>query len=174
MNDNLRDAAFRAGVWQMLEQKAKAMKDAAKAELSALEPGDRVTGKWHGQPVASATMSNGHSKLVIDDYAGFAQWVASRWPTEVVLQQTVNTAFINVLEKSALRDGALIDEQGDVCPFAEIVESSPYISVRKVDGAEEIIAELFRSGAVHLEGIRSTPLPALPEPTDRYSQDRAV
>lgn len=191
MNEGLRDAAFRAGVWSLIEAKAKEQKDAAKAELKSLEPGDAVSGKWHGQPVAKATMSRGRKRFAVTSEQGLADWVAERWPSETVTR--VNPAFMKSLEKDALDKGGLIDRAGEVCPFVEVVEGDPYVSVRKADGADAVIAELFRTGAVGLDGIASAALPAVvdaahldtmppnrwvevepevkPEVTDRYTQD---
>jgi hypothetical protein len=181
MNDSLRDAAFRAGVWSVIEAKAKAMKDRAKAELSALEPGDAVSGKWHGQPVAKATMSAGRLKLVVTDEAALLAWVKEHHPTEIV--ESVNPAFMKTF---ASCEGQA-HWQGHPVDFIRAEQGDPYISVRKADGAEDVIAELFRTGSVGLNGIASAPLPPIvdpahldelpvtrwvEEPTDCYTQDK--
>lgn len=156
MNQDLRDAAFRAGVWSVIEAKAKEQKDAAKAELRSLEPGDAVQGKWHGQPVAKASMVQGRTKLVVTDEHWFAEWVKNNHPTEFI--EMVNPAYLKALEKTAV-DGVVIDSQGELVPGVEIREGDPYVSVRKADGAEDVIAELFRTGAVQLDGITAAALP---------------
>lgn len=191
MNDQLRDAAFRAGVWQFIEQRAKAMKDEAKAELLALEPGDRVAGKWHGQSVATATMSDPDPKIAVRHGDQFLEWVRSHHETEVV--ESVNPAFMNRLK---IVDGHVIDAVGEIVTGVEVVPGKPYVSVRKADGAPDVIAELFRTGAVGLDGIAHAALPPVvdaahldslpanrwvepevqpevqPEPKDRYTTDR--
>lgn len=190
MNDGLRDSAFRAGFWQFVEQRAKQLKDAAKAELQSLEAGDAVTGKWHGQPVAKATMTAGRSKIVVTDPCALLEWVRRFRIQEVV--ESVNPAYVSSL-KSA--DGIVIDNIGDSPPGVEVQQGSSYVSIRKADGAEAVIAELFRSGAVGLDGITPAALPPVvdaahldsmpsnrwiepevkpevePEPADRFTQD---
>lgn len=156
MNVELRDAAFRAGVWAVIEARAKAMKDQAKAELAQLEPGDTVAGKWHGQTVAKATMTTGRSKVEVTDTQALLDWVKREHPTEVV--EAVNPAYVKSLE---IYNGHVIDKQGVVVPGVQVVQGDPSITVRKADGAEEIIAELFRTGSVALDGIKPAPLPAL-------------
>lgn len=172
MNDSLRDAAFRAGVWSVIEAKAKEQKDLAKAELKSLEPGDRVTGKWHGQPVAGASMVNGRTKLVVTDEAALLDWVKEHHPTEVV--ESVNTAFMKTF-------GMVGDQphwQGEPVDFMRVETGEPYVSVRKADGAEDVIAELFRTGAVGLDGITAAALPPVVDaahldtlPVNRWTED---
>ena len=150
----LHDAVFRAGVWQVIEQRAKELKDEAKQELQGLEVGDAVAGRFDGQVIAKATKTKGRAKLIVSDDEGFAQWVASRWPTEVLVQQVVNGAFLKVLEKDALDKGALIDEVGDVCPFVEVVAGEPFVSVRREKDAPFIVAQLLSQGRLSLDGVR--------------------
>lgn len=161
MNDSLRDAAFRAGFWQFVEQRAKALKDEAKADLKQLEVGDTVAGKWHGQVVAKATMSKGRAKLVVTDEQALLDWVTDLHPTEVLCQ--VNPAFLKQLETRAKELGHPVDSNGELVPGVELVEGEPSVSVRRADGAEMVIAELFRTGKVGLDGIQPAPLPALQE-----------
>ena len=58
----LHDAAFRAGVWQVIEQRAKELKDEAKAELAGLEVGDTVAGRYDGHVIAKATKTKGRTQ----------------------------------------------------------------------------------------------------------------
>jgi hypothetical protein len=159
MNDQLRDAAFRAGVWQFIEQRAKAMKDQAREELRGLEPGDSVAGKWHGQTVAKATMTDPDPKISVRNGDQFLEWVRSHHGTEIV--ESVNPAFMNTLK---IVDGFVIDKDGEPVCGVEVVPGKPFVSVRKSDGAEAIIAELFRTGSVGLNGIASAPLPPIVDP----------
>jgi hypothetical protein len=161
MNDPLRDAAFRAGFWQVVEQRAKQLKDEAKADLKQLQPGDAVQGKWHGQPVAKASMVHGRTKLVVTDEQALLDWVTDLHPTELVYQ--VNPAFMKQLETRAKELGHPVDSNGELVPGVELVEGEPYVSVRKAEGAEMVIAELFRTGKVGLDGIQPAPLPAVHE-----------
>jgi hypothetical protein len=139
----------------VVEARAKELKDEAKAELHrALETGDAVAGKWNGRNVSKATKVSGRRRMRITDPAAFGDWVASRWPTEVRVEQAVNTAFLSLLEDRALDKGALIDDDGEVCPFVEVVEGSAYVSVRKDRDATRIVADLLSSGQLSLDGPR--------------------
>lgn len=178
--DPMREAASRAAVWGVIATAAKARADEAKAELAALEVGDtigaRVTWRPPGsnvtiaQLVGKATKTKGRAKLVVTDDAALLAWVARNHPSEVV--RSVNPAYLKSVEARAkeLGVGAVIDSQGDVIPGLELVEGEPYVTVRKEKDAEQVVADLLSGGQVTLDGIDSPK--ALPEPQDRYTQDR--
>lgn len=148
----LHDAAFRAGVWQVIEQRAKELKDAAKAELQALEVGDTVAGHIDGQVVAKATKTRGRAKLVITDEKAFVNWVAGHHLTEIISQ--VNPAFMRYLELRAKDYGAPIDTSGEAIPGVELQDGEPYVSVRREKDAPFIVAQLLSGGRLTLDGVK--------------------
>lgn len=160
----LHDAAFRAGLWTVIATRAKELADQAKAELGALEVGDTVAGKWDGKVLAKATRAKGRTKLVVTDEQSFFEWVAAKHPTEVV--ESVNPAFVKSLEQRAkdIGLGAVVSADGEVVPGVEIVEGDSYITIRKDPEAPFLVANLFSSGRLSLEGVQ-------PEPVDKWSQD---
>lgn len=166
MNDNLRDAAFRAGLWQTIEQRAKELKDEAKAELAQLEPGDTVAGRVGDQTIAKATMSKGRDKFVIDDEELFLAWVKQYHPEEIV--ESVRSSFVDSL-KLASKDLAVpIDRNGVVVDGVQWQQGSPYVSVRREKDAPFIVAQLLSSGRLSLDGVQ----PELTaEPETRWEQD---
>lgn len=176
----LREAASRAAVWSVIAAAAKARADEAKEELAALEVGDTIAAtvpcRHPGNPVViheligKATMTKGRAKLVITDESAFLEWVKAQHPSEVV--ESVNPAFVDGL-KARAKDiglGVVIDSHGEVVPGVAIEEGAPYVTVRKEKNAEELVALLLSGGQVSLDGIE--PPKALPEPEDRYTQDR--
>lgn len=153
MNDPLRDAAFRAGLWQTIEQRAKELKDAAKSELAqGLESGDSVAGKWDGRTIAKATMTKGRSKLAVTDERAFVDWVAGQYPTEIVSH--VNPAFVKQLEIHAKGLGAAVDVVGEPIPGVELLEGDAYVSVRRDPEAPFIVAQLLSAGRISLDGVK--------------------
>jgi tryptophan synthase alpha subunit len=140
-------------VWQVIEQRAKELKDAAKAELQALEVGDAVAGKWDGKVIAKASKSKGRTKLTVTDEQAFLDWVSERHPTEVVY--AVNPAFVKALEARAkdIGLGAVVSTDGEVVPGVEIVEGEPYVTVRREKDAPFLVAQLLSSGRLSLEGV---------------------
>lgn len=168
MTDQLRDAAFRAFVWQTIEARAKTLKDQARAELKAIPVGETVAARHGDQLLAKAAMSKGKTKLVVTDEAKLLEWVTTNHPSEIV--HAVNPAYLKALEAKAkdLGIGAVIDNQGEVIPGVEIQVGEPTVSVRKerdVD-ALAVVGELMSQGQLGFD------MQALPEPEDRFTQDR--
>jgi hypothetical protein len=152
VNDEMRDAAARAVVFQVLEQAAKARKDEAKAELAQLQPGDTVGAQWDGQLLGKATMTTGRTKLVVTDERAFINWVAGHHPTEIISQ--INPAFVRGLEQRAREYGAPIDTLGELIPGVELQIGDCYVSVRKEKDAPFVVAQLLSGGRVALDGIK--------------------
>jgi hypothetical protein len=150
----LHDAAFRAGVWSVIAARAKELADQAKADLQALEVGDTVAGRYDGQIIAKATKTKGRKKLRVINETGFVEWVYRRWPDETWQIRSIGEAFRKKLEDKALALGALIDDDGEVCPHVEVVEGDPYITVRKEKDAPFVVAQLLSSGQLSLEPKR--------------------
>lgn len=152
MNDDMRNAAARAVVFQVLEQRAKELKDAAKAELSQLQPGDTIGGSWDGQLLGKATMTAGRTRLVVTDEGKLLAWLQSNHPTEIVISP--NQAYLKALESTARNVGAVIDNQGEIVPGVELTHGDPYVSVRKQPDAPFVVAQLLVAGRVSLDGLR--------------------
>lgn len=146
---SLHDAALRAAVFQVLEQRAKELKDEAKAELAALEPGDTVAGRWNGHIIGKATMSRGRQRISVKNERALLEWVKRAHPTEVV--ESVNPAFMNTLR---VVSGMVVDGQGEFVDGVEVVEGSPYVSVRKTPDALTVVGELLAHGQLGFDGIK--------------------
>jgi hypothetical protein len=169
MNDAMRDAAFRAGVWQVIELRAKELKDAAKQELLALEPGDAIAASWNGLGIAKASMTRGRSKLVVTDEAKLLEWLYGMHPSEII--SSPNPAYLRQLEQRARELGAVVDQCGEEVPGVELRQGDPYVSVRRQPDAPFAVSQMLSDGRIQLDGIKELNPPA-PEPTDRYTQDR--
>lgn len=149
---DMRDTAARAVVYQIIEQAAKARKDEARAELSALEPGDTLAAKWDGQLLGKATMTAGRTRLVVTDEAALLEWLQKNHPTEIVISP--NPVFMRVLEQRARDAGAPIDGMGELVPGVELQSGDPYVSVRKAPDAPFVVAQLLSAGRIALEGLK--------------------
>lgn len=145
----LHDAALAAGVWAVIEDKAKAMKNQARERLAALPPGDTVGGQWDGHLLAKATMVRGKVSMVVSDPNALLAWVKQNHPTEIT--EAVNSAFMSVLEKRAKELGNPVGFDGELIPGLEMKQGEPYVSVRKEKDAEATALALFKSGQLSLE-----------------------
>jgi hypothetical protein len=152
VNDDMREAAARAVVYQIIEQAAKARKDEARAELAALEPGDTIAGKWDGQLLGKATMTTGRMKLVVTDEQKLLEWLQYNQPDEIVM--SINPAYLRLLESRAKEVGGVIDSKGELIPGLELVHGDPYVSVRKEKDSPFLVAQLLSGGRISLDGIK--------------------
>lgn len=155
--EEIRESAFAAAFWSSVEARAKELKDAARVQLSAIPIGETIAAKWGDRILAKAAKNNGRSKLVVTEPNRLLAWVKANHPTEVV--EAVNPAFLKSLEAKAkdLGLGAVIDSAGEVIPGLEIQTGDPVVSVRREKNTDDIIAELFSSGRVSLDGIDTRP-----------------
>jgi hypothetical protein len=152
MDDDMRRAAAKAVVFQVLEQAAKAHKDDAKAELAQLSPGDTLAAQWDGQMLGKATMTTGRTKLVVTDERALVEWLKEHHPTELIVMP--NSAYLKALESQARNVGAVIDDQGEIVPGLELVTGEPFVSVRKQPDAPFVVAQLLSGGRIALDGIK--------------------
>lgn len=149
---DLHAVALRAGVFQVVEREAKAAKDAAREELiAALPVGDAVAGRYGDELLCKASWSKGSEKVVVVDEAAFLSWVKEHHPTEVVVTESVNPAYLSALKKV---DGALVDNDGQVADGVQVVVGKPTLSVRSEKGALELVARMVAEGQVSLGALK--------------------
>ena len=150
------DAAAEAAVWGLLEQEAKARKDAARAWLTERMGPDLLAVKAiaNGQDVGRASYVEGKAKFKVTDPDAFRDFVATHYPTEIVT--AVSPAFQTKLMGELTRcNGLVIDPNGVPVAGVELVEGNPYVSVTKSKDAREKVAALMAQGRVSLDGIRA-------------------
>lgn len=147
---DLHALALKAGVFQVVEREAKAVKDAARAELmEALPFGDAVAGRCGDELLCKAAWSKASQKIVVADERALVAWVKEHHPTEIV--ESVNTAYVKSLKQVG---GVVIDADGLPVDGMEVQTGSPYLSVRSEKGALELVARMVADGLVTLDGLR--------------------
>lgn len=86
-------------------------------------------------------------KARVTDETAFTQWVAQRYPTEVV--QVVRDHFAKRLLDAATKAGDPVDvDTGEVMPGVEMQDREPYLSVRPSQLARELMAETLATSGV--------------------------
>jgi hypothetical protein len=93
---------------------------------------------------------------VIDDNR-LAEWVGGRWPEEVEHIVQVRPAFLRVLADRTLKHGALIDDDGEVCPWAELRHGDPYLMTKPDRDTGAVIQDLLYKGCTIDSIIRELP-----------------
>ena len=131
-----------------------------------MEVGDAAAARWSGWNLAKASKVKGRTTVTVTDAEAYAAWVQERYPTEVAevvsladdaldellafilslpdgrgeelltRRLTVNAAFRRKLDDRAAEKGALIDDNGEVCPYVTVSTSAPSVRItfdKKVD-----------------------------------------
>ncbi|OYN76834.1 hypothetical protein [Mycolicibacterium sphagni] len=118
----------------------------AKAEIDVQFAEEKIaaTVEVDGKPVVVGytQMVQPKPQLQVTDPEKFVQWVAERWPTEIV--ESVRESFLPVLKERCV-DGILIDDQGEPCPFASLTDPDPYSRTFLTKNGEETLTPVLGS-----------------------------
>jgi hypothetical protein len=132
-----RTAAAKLAVCRWIRDQVRRWEDEAKAELGDMVAGDRRAALLAGYTIGTVTMCEGKRQFHVVDDRRLGEWVAERWPEQIETIVQVRPAFLNILAARALKHGALIDDDGEVCPWAELRRGEPYLMTkpgRDIDG----------------------------------------
>lgn len=122
----------------------------AKASLEMVA-GERKAAVVNGMQIGYLTLANGKRSTEVDEDA-FAEWVEARWPSEVV--KSVRSSFRRKMLDLALKRGALIDGDGEVCEAVTITQGAPYPTTQLGPEADICVAELLNTGQIGMHGFK--------------------
>jgi hypothetical protein len=122
----------------------------AKASLEMVA-GERKAAVVNGMQIGYLTLANGKRSTEVDE-VGFVEWVEERWPMEVV--SAVQPAFRRKLLDGALKRGALIDGDGEVCDAVTVTKGEPYPTTQLGPEADICVAELLNKGRIGFHGFK--------------------
>ena len=125
--DNREAASVLARVAWM-RKKLTELEEEAKRHLD-LQPGERAMAVLpNGIQVGYVAEVGGAKTIIIEDETRFAEWVAERWPTEVVT--AVRKSFLAAKKEAIHKLGALLDPAtGEVCPYLSVGKNADYAKV---------------------------------------------
>ena len=152
-----RTAAAKLAVCKWIRGQVGKWEDEAKAELSDMVAGDRQAALLAGYKIGTVTMCGGRREFRIVDDNRLAEWVAERWPDEVEHIVQVRPRFLRILAERALKHGALIDNAGEVCPWAELRHGEPYLMTHPDRDMGAVIEDLLYKGHTIDRIIRELP-----------------
>jgi hypothetical protein len=138
-----RTAAAKLAVCKWIRGQVGKWEDEAKAELSDMVAGDRQAALLAGYKIGTVTMCEGKREFRVIDDNRLAEWVADRWPEQVEHVVQVRPAFLRILTDRALKHGALIDNDGEVCPWAELRHGAPYVMTKPDRDIDAVIQDLL-------------------------------
>jgi hypothetical protein len=136
---NRRDAAQVLALCAWAKKQIARIEDRAKVVADVTYPDEKTAGVVDGVVVSYTSRVERKPDLVIKDAAKFTDWVQERWPTEI--EPTVRDSFIKfVLQPNAVEhDGVIVDDQGEVCQFAELAEPVVYTTTRLQKNADDVL-----------------------------------
>jgi hypothetical protein len=144
--------AAKLAVYKWIRELVDWLEKETKAELAdEMKPGDHQQALLAGQTVGTISMINGRRQFSPTDEDRFAEWVTERWPDQAVVR--VRPEFVEELKKRTRKLTALIDDDGEVCPWVELHVGEPQLRT-SIDG--ELITACIqeRLGKGHtIEGI---------------------
>ncbi|MGV8972223.1 MAG: hypothetical protein ACOH10_07860 [Rhodoglobus sp.] len=111
--------------------------DDLRSEARALmdNPGDRTSVVVNGVPLGTVALIKGRKSATVTDYAALMSWALEHCPAAVVTTQTVSSAWVERVKKSA---GEWTDPTtGEVheVPGIGITEAAPTLVVTRTDAA---------------------------------------
>ncbi len=141
------------------ERMKSARATSAEALLAGAEPGDRSAVKLpDGELLGAVTVANGRRSPRVVDQEKLTAWVAEHCPTEVevVYETRIRQAFQTVLLAAVVDHGGWLDpatgEVQDV-PGVEVNAGDPYLVVKPVTGADQLVERAWRSGDVDIRAV---------------------
>jgi hypothetical protein len=152
-----RTAAAKLAVCKWLRDRIREWEGEAKAELSDMVAGDRQAALLAGYKIGTVTMCEGKREFRVIDDNRLAEWVGERWPEEVEHIVQVRPRFLRILAERALKHGALIDNAGEVCPWAELRHGEPYLMTHPDRDMGAVIEDLLYKGHTIDSIIRELP-----------------
>lgn len=107
-----------------------------------------------GVKLASVGYSGGRTTAKVTDPEAALKWCLERYPDEIV--KAINPSFLKALTDYAKRAGQVGDtgvdpRTGELLPFIEVVQGSPYITVTTTDEGVDRMATLAGGFVAMLE-----------------------
>lgn len=164
-------AAAEAVVFGLLEDTFKELKEEARLWLSNRfkESDSRGVDAYSadGTLIGSVTRSKPSEKVDVVDSREFLGYVVDNCPEILSVEYHAKTALLRSLTEV---EGQYIDADGVPVPGVGKRVSYGTVRVNKDKAARDAVRALLANGSVGLDGIKQ--LPVLPEPTNRFEQDR--
>jgi hypothetical protein len=106
-----------------------------------------------GTKLASVTRSEGRISAHVTDEAAALKWCTERYPDEVETVRIIRPAFLKMLLDTAKDGDVGVDPRtGEVLPFIEVTQGSPFVTVLSTALGKERMAALANGFAAMIEG----------------------
>jgi hypothetical protein len=141
-----RTAAAKLAVCKWIRDQVGKWEDEAKAELSDMVAGDRQAALLAGYKIGTVTMCEGKRGVRVIDENRLGEWVAARWPEQIQTVVQIHPAFMRALADRTLKHGALIDDDGEVCPWVELRHGEPYLMTKPDPDMDGVMQTMLAQG----------------------------
>lgn len=142
----MKDIAKRVVAAKLVGDEIKNIEKAAKGELLEQMSGLGVRSlDVEVDDVKLAVISKTAGKLSakVTDEAALLKWVKANRSDQ--LRQVVEDAYVKALLKSAVENGAAVDEEtGEVIPGIEVAQGAPFVSARPTAEAKALMSDLLK------------------------------
>ncbi len=140
-----RDAATVLAMCAWVKKRISKIEEHAKLVADVSFPDEKTAADVDGTVVAytSRLTRRPSPPFEYSDEPAFVKWVAERWPTEI--EDSVRKSFIDyhLVPLAVGTGGHLVDDQGEVCPFAKLKEPIEYTSTRLTKDADGVLEPLL-------------------------------
>ena len=144
--------AAKLAVYKWIRELVDWLEKETKAELAdEMKPGDHQEALLAGHNVGNISMVNGRRQFSPTDEDRFAEWVTERWPDQAVVR--VRPEFVEELKKRTRKLTALIDDDGEVCPWVELHVGEPQLRTSIDRETITTIMQLRMDEGHSIEGI---------------------
>lgn len=154
---NLDQIVLRAAVLKILSDRVTAAYRAAKDEAAAiLGPEGRKNAVLDNRKLAAVSVSKS-GRITVDE-AVLTAWVRRMYPSEVEEVTRIRPAFLDAIKKATESAGEPCTPLGDL-DVPGITIGDPYPLVRKTEGADELIEQMWQFGRLTVDGeIKKLPV----------------
>jgi hypothetical protein len=132
-----RNAAVVLAMCSWARKRLTEVEERAKDAADVSFPEEKTAGVIDGTVVSYTQRIQKRPELKILNPGDFTDWVAKRWPTEIIM--TVRESFLPVLREIATEHGALIDQDGEVCDACELIDGTVYTTTRLTKDADAVL-----------------------------------
>jgi len=165
-----RDAAAEAVVWALIEDFAKARKEAARnwvGEHLRAESMKGVDAVANGSVIGSVTRSKDREVRDVLDEALFLSYIISHHAGVLQVPYMWKNAFLRTLTEVETDSGAVyIDGEGEIVPGVGVRTLAGQVKVNKTTDARAVVDTILSPAEERLAELMA------PEPTDRWTQDQ--
>jgi topoisomerase IA-like protein len=142
---------------KVLKPAADALRAKVTADMGAMHV-ERVGAYLpDGTKLAAVSHSDGRRSARVTDEAAALEWCLKQHPDEVQTVQVIRPAYLKMLLDLAKADNApagglgMDPQTGEVLPFIEVAQGSPYVIVTTTDEGTERMAALANGFTAMLE-----------------------